>query len=136
MEYGTFMNQLSLQERHKLGADLVLPIMNITGSHAPMHFLARELGGIYVAMPKQAGMTALSDSLLASVKEFGEYVAESAKDIADGYLPRDQYDRIQKEGQEALAAILNMLEVARQVHQKQYGSVNNTAPQANFVGQK
>lgn len=122
MEYATLMGQLSGHERHKLGADLLLPLMELTGSDEPMHFLARERGGIYVSIPDHAAeKNELIDALCKSAQEFGEYAAETAKDIADGVLPRDQFERIQKEGQEALSAILKVMELARKLHEQQYG---------------
>lgn len=51
MRYATLMSQLSAQPGHKLGAEIVLPIMQVTGSAAPMHHLARQLGGVYVELP-------------------------------------------------------------------------------------
>ena len=60
-------------------------------------------------------------SLAASIKEFGEFASETAKHIADGDLPRDQLDRITKEGQEAVEAILAMMKLARVTHEAQYG---------------
>lgn len=122
MEYATLMGQLSSHERHKLGADLLLPLMELTGSDEPMHFLARELGGIYVAVPTHSSEKGeMVDALCKSAQEFGEYAAETAKNIADGCLPRDQFERIQKEGQEALSAILKVMELARKLHEQQYG---------------
>lgn len=46
MRYATLMSQLSAQPGHKLGADIVLPVMQLTGSTAPMHHLARQGGGV------------------------------------------------------------------------------------------
>lgn len=67
------------------------------------------------------GTADLMDTLISSVKEFGEYAAECAEDIRDGRLPRDQHDRILKEGQEALASIASMMQLVRAVHAEQYG---------------
>ena len=58
--------------------------------------------------------------LAASVKEFGEFAAETAKDISDGDIPKDQLDRIIKEGHEALEAIMAMITLARKTHEEQY----------------
>ena len=51
MRYATLMSQLSAQPGHKLGAEIVLPIMQLTGASAPMHHLARQMGGVYVELP-------------------------------------------------------------------------------------
>ena len=118
-DYNTMMSELSRQSGHKFGADLVLPVMQITGSLAPMNFLARQLGGVFICLPHEAGQNALVDSLLTCVREFGEFAAEAAADIADGNLPADQYMRICKEGQEAATAIMKVMELARLAYEAQ-----------------
>ncbi len=40
---------------------------------AIMNFFARELGGVYVHVPAHVGKCELVDSLIHSVKEFGEF---------------------------------------------------------------
>lgn len=120
-DYSTLMSELSRQRGHKLGADLLLPLMELTGSDAPLNFLARERGGVFVPMRPDATAADLGPAILQSVREFGEYAAEAAQDIADGKIPADQLQRILKEGQEAATAIVTFMELARAVHQRQYG---------------
>jgi len=121
-DYNTLMSELSRQPGHKLGADLLLPLMELTGSDAPLNFLARERGGVFVPLRPDATAADLGPAILKSVREFGEYAAEAAQDIADGKIPADQLQRILKEGQEAATAIVTFMELARAVHQRQYGS--------------
>ena len=111
-DYNTLMSELSRQPGHKLGADLLLPLMELTGSD----------GGVFVPMRPDATAADLGPAILKSVREFGEYAAEAAQDIADGKIPADQLQRILKEGQEAAVAIVTFMELARAVHQRQYGS--------------
>ena len=120
-DYNTLMSELSRQPGHKLGADLLLPLMELTGSDAPLNFLARERGGVFVPIRPGATAAHLGPAILKSVREFGEYAAEAAQDIADGKIPADQLQRILKEGQEAATAIVTFMELARAVHQRQYG---------------
>lgn len=122
-DYNTLMSGLSRQPGHKVGADLLLPLMELTGSDAPLNFLARERGGVFVPVRPNAGATDLGPAILSSVKEFGDYAAEAAQDIADGNIPAAQLARILKEGQEAATAIVTFMELARAVHQRQYGSL-------------
>ncbi|MDE7065395.1 MAG: hypothetical protein K2O70_08005, partial [Desulfovibrionaceae bacterium] len=89
---------------------------------APLNFLARERGGVFVPMRPDASAAELGPAVLASIKEFGDYAAEAAQDIADGQIPADQLQRLLKEGQEAATAIVTFMELARAVHQRQYGS--------------
>jgi hypothetical protein len=120
--YQTMMSELSGQPGHKLGVDKLLPLMDATGSDAPMHFLARQLGGVFLRIPEPAeGSGELAASLAASVREFGEFMQETALSISDGRIPRDQLDRISKEGMEAVEAIFAMLKLARVTHEAQYG---------------
>ena len=122
--YQIFMSDVSGQPKHKLNAEWLLPIMAVTGSIEPLQFMAREMGGVFVKVEPCAGTGGLMGTLIASVKEFGDYATECAADIADGKLPRDQHDRILKEGQEALAAIAAMLEMVREVHKEQFGGAD------------
>lgn len=120
--YGTGMAELT-QEGRKFDADRVLPAMDATDSDAPMHFLARQRGGAFVKLPDPAMCrdAALLQTLAASVKEFGEFAAETAKNISDGDIPQDQLYRIDKEADEAIEAIMAMKKLARITHEKQYG---------------
>lgn len=69
MRYATLMSQLSAQPGHKLGAEIVLPIMQLTGASAPMHHLARQLGGVYVELPPVSpGSHEVTASLVESVR--------------------------------------------------------------------
>jgi len=120
--YSTLMSELSGQVGHKLGADLVLPLCRITGSDEPLKFLARHLGGLYISLPEPAaGASELMTGLAESIKECSEFFSVVAQEAADGDLPRDQLDRIEKEGHEAIEAIMKMQKLARLTHQAQYG---------------
>ena len=120
--YQTLMSELSRQEGHKLGADMVLPIMRVCDSDIPMTFLARERGGVFLRTPEPAcGGSELARTLAASAKEYAEFMQETAASIADGQIPREQLDRISKEGMEAVEAIMAMMKLARVTHEAQYG---------------
>ena len=43
--YATLMSELSQQPGHKLGAELLLPLMDVCESDLPLVFLARQRGG-------------------------------------------------------------------------------------------
>jgi hypothetical protein len=123
--YNTFMSELSGQPGHKFGADKLLPLMDACGSDAPMEFLARARDGVFIRTPEAATSGGeLARTLAASVKEFGEFMQETAAGIADGRIPLDQLDRINKEGQEAIEAIFAMLKLARVTYEAQYGGHN------------
>ena len=44
--YATMMSELSAQPGHKLGAERMLGLMKATEGRAPMHEMARVLGGV------------------------------------------------------------------------------------------
>ena len=72
VNYQTFMSNVSGQPKHKLDADWLLPIMAATGSVEPLQFMAREMGGVFVRVRPCSGTGDLMDTLISSVKEFGE----------------------------------------------------------------
>lgn len=112
--YPTLMSELSGQPGHKLGAWRMLEIMRISGSVAPMNFLARELGGIFVQLPH--GVLEgheLTRSLIESIRKFSEFAAEVGRSLEDGTITADELTRISVEGQEALTAILRVMRLAR-----------------------
>ena len=120
--YQTLMSELSGQPGHKFGADLLLPIMDATDSDAPLHFLARERGGVFLRMPDPAMEGGeLANTLATSAREYAEFMQETAVSISDGQIPREQLDRLLKEGQEAVEAILAMMKLARITHEAQFG---------------
>ena len=117
VNYQTLMSELSGQPGHKLSADMVLPLCRAAGTVLPLVWLARQLGGVFVALPDpEIGDQALTAAALATMREFGEFAAEVAADIADGHIPDDQLSRIVKEGLDATAAIRSLMLVAEQVN--------------------
>lgn len=109
--YHTLMSELSGQPLHKLGADLVLPIMEATGSDAPMHFLAREMGGVFIRLPEVgSGSNPVQQQCLVAVKEFGELIGRTAEALADGRLSGEERRTITREGHEAVTAIMALLQ--------------------------
>ena len=122
--YCTLTSELSRQPGHKLAADLLLPLMEVCESDLPLTFLARQRGGVFLKVPQGSGGEPgpLVEKLAASVKEFGEFAAEAAADVADGDIPRDQLHRILTEGHEAVEAIMALMSLARKTNEAQYGA--------------
>lgn len=112
--YATLMSELSCQPGHKLGAERMLALMKSAGSVAPLQFMARELGGVFVEMPHcSSGCHEITRSLLESIREFGEFASEVGRSLEDGTITHEELERINVEGQEALAAILRVMRLAR-----------------------
>jgi hypothetical protein len=108
--YQTLMSELSSQPGHKFGADLVLRAMELAGSDEPLHFLARQRGGVFIKLPEAGGSEgAVQLAAMGAVKEFGELMAEIGASLADGTLSREECDRIERAGHEAATSIMALL---------------------------
>lgn len=112
--YPALASELSQQPGHKLGAETMLQLMKASEGREPMHFMARELGGIFVELaPIASGMHCLTRGMAECVKEFGEFIVEVANSLEDGTITSEELERIGSEGQEALTAILKVMELAK-----------------------
>ncbi len=106
----------SYPDAHCSPAEL-LAIMEATGDHGALHALAGHLG--YVVVPSRVpgephGET--TQALADSVREFGEFVARAATDLADGVCTGNELVNIEREAAEAMAAIGKLVQRAQQVH--------------------
>lgn len=113
--YATLMSELSCQPGHKLGAECMFSLMKTTGSIAPLQFMALELGAVFVELTQNcAGCHEITRSLVDSIREFGEFASAVGASLEDGTITSEELARIGKEGQEALAAILRVMRLARE----------------------
>ena len=120
--YNTMMSEISRQPGHKLGADMLLPLMDGADSNAPVEFLARERGGIFLMLPDPAqGEGELVQSLARSIKEFGEYAASAAERITDGDVDPEEMIKIDQETNDVVEAILSFRKLARTTHEAKHG---------------
>lgn len=111
-DYQTLMSELSRQPAHKLGADVVLPLMKLTGSHLPLDVMAAELGLVCVCLP--AAWTAdhpVHRQCMVAVEEFGKLMGATAAALDDGTIVPAERDAIATKGYEALTAIVTLLRV-------------------------
>ncbi|WP_027185626.1 phage regulatory CII family protein [Desulfovibrio inopinatus] len=115
-KYATMMSELSGQPGHKCGVERLLPIMDVTDSDEPLHFLAHERGGVFVKLPTYSeDESPIQQQCLVAVKEFGELIATCAEALADMKLEKDERDRITREGHEAVTAIMGLLKLVEDV---------------------
>ncbi len=112
LAYSTMMSQLNdAIETHKFAVENLLPMMELTGSDEPLHYLARARNGVFIKLPKVAGdLTASERQALTAVKEFGELMGEFTTATEDGRVTAEERRRIEVEGYHALNAILVFLE--------------------------
>ncbi len=120
--YQTFISEISGQPGHKLGADMLLPLMAQCESDAIVEFLARERGGVFIRLPEPAQNSGdLAEALSLSIKEFGDFVSVSAQSVTTGVVGRLTHEGIAREGHEAMEAIMDMIHLARATHNTQHG---------------
>ncbi|MDE6734740.1 MAG: hypothetical protein K2J64_04655 [Desulfovibrio sp.] len=98
-DYNTLLAELGERSGHKAGVELLLPIMDTTGSCVPLDVLAEAMGGFFVHMPEVEGdCAALTGQCLASVREFGNLApAVATQEATDGdsnWLPRQVFNAV------------------------------------------
>jgi len=107
-------SELSQQPGHKLGAETMLQLMKTSDGREPIHYMARELNGAFVELSVNGNsMHCLTRGMAECVKEFGEFIVQVAKSLEDGTITSEELERIGTEGQEALTAILKVMEFAK-----------------------
>ena len=115
-DYNTLMSELSRQPGHKLGADLVLPLMKLAGSIQPLDVMASEMGVVCVALPSagEGGHLLVHRQCMVAVQEFGRLMGATADALEDGTITPAERDAIAAKGYEALAAIVALLKAVEQ----------------------
>ncbi|MEE0815182.1 MAG: phage regulatory CII family protein [Desulfovibrio fairfieldensis] len=117
--YATMMSELSAQPGHKLGAERMMALMKATEGRAPLHEMARELGGVFVEMPPvSVSGHEVTRGLVACIREFGDFAAQVARSLDDGTVTAEELARICADGQDALTAILKVMELARNAQER------------------
>lgn len=107
--YNTMMSELSAQPGHKLGTEMLLPLMDACDSDGPVEFLAEERGGVFVKLPPAQPQTkSMTLQLASTIKECGEAAAVAAAHIIDGRVTAEEFAEFKKENREAIAALLGL----------------------------
>lgn len=85
--YQTLMSELSRQEGHKLGADLLLPLPDAVQTDAPLEFPARQRGGVFVRIyTENISDSSLARGLAEIMLKASEFFAAFAERIKDGVI--------------------------------------------------
>lgn len=121
----TLYNALRGEERHDLSVRRFGAILHhaavarVEGWDQPLHALAFEHDRLLMAVPRlmDGADNALTLAALNSVKEFGDLASVAAKDVADGDVSRKELEEIEREGYEAIAAIVNFIEQCRAAYE-------------------
>ena len=121
--YGTLMNELNANTGHKLGADLVLPLIKITGgADEAMRFMARELGGLFYRLPdSMPGSGGLMEALADLISDCSELFSEAAQDIAKGDINHAVIESVSQKADNASESILRLKAQIRAAHEGKYG---------------
>lgn len=116
VNYKTMMSGLAGAERHKFDADLLIPLIQVTGSDAPLKAIGRACGCVFFRMPDVVDDgSPLNQSMAQSIAQFGDMLTALGDAVADGVISRVEAQRINKEGHEALQAILQVLKVTERM---------------------
>ena len=91
-DYSTLLTDVGERCYHKAAVELLLPIMDITGSCLPLDVMAEAMDGFFVRMPSVAegDCGEMTAQCLASVREFGNLMASVADALADGRISEDE----------------------------------------------
>lgn len=118
-DYTTLLAEVGERSGHKAGVELLLPIMDMTGSSLPLDVMAEHLGGFFVRMPDVAGgSTAVVTQCMTSVKEFGELMTAVADALKDGSISEEERRDITEKGYHAQTAILALLRLVEAASQR------------------
>lgn len=121
--YQTLMSELSRQEGHKLGADLLLPLLDAVQTDAPLEFPARQRGGVFVRIyTENISDSSLARGLAETMLKASEFFAAFAERIKDGVIDARELAAIEREGDEAVQAIMKIKQLARTAHERQFAA--------------
>lgn len=107
--YSTLANELNPNniERHKLGLQDAIRIMELTGDLRPLERISSRLGQVMVNIPADLpDQTDALKSLAEMAKESGEAITALSAALADGELTRAERKEIATEAWEAARAFL------------------------------
>lgn len=85
-------------------------------AHAPMEYLEERFGRVGFVLPDLdcVSVVELTDSLLHSVKEFGDFCSSVSESLLDKSLDASEFKELEKEGYEAIRAIAMYMKKAKE----------------------
>lgn len=119
--YSTLQNELTNYNNAKLGVETWAAILDITGDLESLEFMAHRLHVAIVDLREMsraaAGRARGKDALAAGLQaaaEFGEFCGQVRESLADDKVDQNEIARIDKEGWEAIQAILQVMYAAKE----------------------
>jgi len=95
------------REDTKFQAELLIAVMHVTGNLAPLEYLCRAFGGVFVPVPAgPASDEALLCAFAKVVAEVGEDGAALTAKLADGCVLADGRAKLMKEINETVAELV------------------------------
>ncbi|MGB3209456.1 MAG: phage regulatory CII family protein [Desulforhopalus sp.] len=89
----------------------LVPLIRTTGDFQVLDLIEFTLGRVALPLPKIGSLTTkdVHANALNAVVQFGDLIKEIQISIADGQISEKEQDRIDKEGREAIQAIMLLL---------------------------
>ncbi len=87
----------------------LVPLIRATGDYSTLDFIERKLGRVAFELPKDITASTLPMDSIKAAAEFGELMGAIEQSVKDGQLSRAEKERIEKEGWEAVRAIIRIL---------------------------
>ncbi len=111
-DYTTLLAEVGERSGHKAGVELMLPLMDVTGSDILLDVMADARGGFFVRMPESADEEhAVHRQCMEAVREFGELMQTVARALEDGTITQEERKEIAEVGYRASTCILTLLRV-------------------------
>ena len=94
---------------------LLIPFMRATRSLTPLHWIARAMGGVFVAVPEATADHAdVRKAFVDVVRELGEDAALIEQVLADGQVDSAEAERVAQELDETVAALVAVKKAIQQ----------------------
>lgn len=100
-------------ESQAIPLDRLVQFTLISRDLRPLQALCRLAGGTFVPVPGDG--STLDQAAMAAIKEFGAFLEAQAKAILDGKVTDRELARIEREGEDAILAIVAIVEHTRQI---------------------
>ena len=92
----------------------LIPLVRATGDFQVVDYIEYTLGRVGIVLPRLSGtMREISRLAMQAAVEFGQLMASAGKSMDDGRISTGELRRIEKEGYEAVQAIMTMVEAVR-----------------------
>lgn len=102
---------------HRLHLDNLPILIHETGDFFILDQIESLFNRVAFQLPKVSpDLACINRESATTIKEFGELMLEVARAVEDNRITRDELERVEKEGQEAIRQIAGLLEAVRQMH--------------------